>query len=118
VGDIAKIATPLAIITLGASFTFSSVRGYLREIIIVVSTKLVWVPLLTLPAAVLLGFSGEALASLLIAFASPVAVSSFSMAQQMGGDDQLAGQMVMFGTTACVLTVFFWIFLFVQMGWL
>ncbi len=116
VGDIAKIATPLAIITLGASFTFSSVRGYLREIIIVVSTKLLWVPLLTLPVAVLLGFSGEALASLLIAYASPVAVSSFSMAQQMGGDEKLAAQLVVISSAACLFTLFVWIFVLGSLG--
>ncbi len=110
VGDVAKIATPLAIIVLGASFTFSSVKGYLKDIVIVVMTKLVLVPLAVLPFAAFLGFSGEALACLLIAFASPVAVSSFSMAQQMGGDEKLAAQVVVISSAACLVTLFVWIF--------
>lgn len=117
-GSVSSVTTPLALIMLGASIQFSTVGRNVRHIIIGVGARLVLVPAICLGLAVALGFRGADLAILLALFASPAAVSSFTMAQQMGGDDQLAGQMVMFGTTACVVTVFLWIFLFVQMGWL
>lgn len=110
VSDISGIASPLAMVVLGASFTFSSLKGYLREIIITVSARLVIVPLVMLTIAVLLGFRGEALACLMIAFGSPVAVSSFAMAQQMGGDERLAAQVVVISSAACLVTLFGWIF--------
>lgn len=116
VSDISKIASPLAIIILGASFSFSSIKGYVRDITIVVLTRLIIVPLLAVVAAVLLGFTGEALACLLIAFGAPVAVSSYSMSQQMGGDETLSAQVVVISSALCLVTLFMWIFILSYMG--
>ena len=117
VGNVASIATPLALIVLGASLRFSSVGRNMRCLLFGVTSKLILVPAVFLSIAAFgLGFRGEKLAILLTLFASPTAVSSFTMAQQMGGDDELAGQLVVFGTTACVLTMFLWIFLAVSLG--
>ena len=110
VKDISSAATPLSIIVLGSEFEFSAVKGCLKELIITVGARLVIVPLIMLTAAVLLGFSGEALACILVTFGSPVAVSSFAMAQQMGGDEQLAAQLVVMSSAFCLVTLFGWIF--------
>lgn len=110
VNDVSKIASPLAMVVLGASFTFSSMKGYIKEIIITVSVRLILVPLIMLTAAILLGFRGEALACLMVAFGSPVAVSSFAMAQQMNGDEKLAAHLVVVSSAMCLLTLFVWIF--------
>ncbi|MBE7044750.1 MAG: AEC family transporter [Ruminococcaceae bacterium] len=115
VSDVAGLATPLAIITLGASFTFSSIGGYLKELFIIVFTRLFFVPLILLSIAVMLGFRGEALACLLVIFGAPVAVSSFSMAQQMGGDEQLAAQAVVMTSVFCLFSLFGWIFFLNQL---
>ncbi len=111
VSDAASIASPLAIVVLGASFTFSSIKTSLKELAITVCTRLLIVPALAVTAAVLLGFRGEALVCLMVAFGAPTAVSSFSMAQQMGGDEELAAQIVVFSSVFCLLTLFGWIFL-------
>ena len=111
VKDISGIATPLAIIVLGASFTFSSIKGYLKDILIVLSARLIIVPLIGVTSGVLVGFRGEALACLLVIFGSPVAVSSFAMSQQMGGDEKLAAQDVVTTSAFCLLTLFGWIFI-------
>ena len=57
-----------------------------------------------------LGFRDAPLAVLLTVFAAPVAVSSFTMAQQMGGDDKLAAQIVVFCTLFSILTIFLLVF--------
>ena len=116
VGDVAKIATPLSLIGLGASFTFSGIKGYWRENAIILSAKLVIIPLIALLAAVAIGFRGEALACLLVVFGSPVAVSSFAMSQQMGGDENLAAQAVVLSSAFCLVTLFLWIFVLDSMG--
>ena len=110
VKDIASIATPLAIIVLGAVFEFSDIKGNIRENAITVVTRLIIVPLIIIPIAVLFGFTGEALACILVVFGSPVAVSSFAMAQQMDGDEALASQVVTTSTVFCLVTLFLWIF--------
>ena len=38
------------------------------------------------------------------------------MAQQMGGNDDLAGAQVVFTTTFSVITVFFWVFVLKSLG--
>ncbi len=116
VSDISKIATPLAIFVLGASFTFSSIKGYVREIVFVVSLRLIFVPLIILSTAVFFGFSGDALACLLVTFASPIAVSSFAMAQQMNGDETLASHLVVISSAFCLITLFLWIFVLSAIG--
>ncbi len=110
VKDIASIATPLSIVVLGASFEFSDIKGCLRENLIVVTTRLIVVPLIIIPFAVWLGFSGEALACLLVIFASPIAVSSFAMTQQMDGDETLAVQVIATSSAFCLITLFLWVF--------
>lgn len=116
VKDISSIATPLSIIILGSVFEFSDIKGYFRENFIVVLTRLIIVPLIIIPVAVLLGFSGESLACLLVVFASPVAFSSFAMAQQMDGDQSLASQVVVLSSAFCLVTLFFWIFALSSLG--
>lgn len=116
--DVGKAATPMALFLLGASFSFSAVRGNGRDLSFAVAMKLVIVPLIFVGIALLLGFRDVPLASVLIAFGAPTAVSSFTMAQQMDGDDVLAGQIVVFTTLLSVVSLVAFIFVFKQMGWL
>jgi predicted permease len=51
-------------------------------------------------------FGGAHFAALVAAFTTPVAVSSVPMAQEMGGDSTLAGQLVVFTTISSAATVF------------
>lgn len=110
VGDVAKMATPLALITLGASFSFSDTKDYPKELFLGVFNKLILAPLIFIPIAVMLGFRNEELAALMIMLASPAAVSSFTMALQMGSDGKLAGQLVVYTSIFSVVTIFLWIF--------
>ena len=109
VSDVSKIATPLSLILLGGSFSFSNVGSYLKKTIFVVFNKLVFVPLIFIPISIAFGFRGIELLTLLLVFASPVAVSSFQMAKQMGGDSILAEQSIVFSCLFCIPTVFLWI---------
>ncbi|MBQ7324394.1 MAG: AEC family transporter [Clostridia bacterium] len=111
-----QIASPLSMVILGAGFAFSGIGKYLKEILITVSAKLVIVPLFAVTAAALLGFRGEALVCILITFGAPVAVSSFSMSQQMGGDEKLAAQNVVMSSALCLLTLFGWIWALSALG--
>ena len=92
IGDMGKVSTPLALIILGAGFQPEHVADNQKELIASVSARLIWTPLAALGCAVLLGIRGVALVSLLAIFASPNAVSSYSMAEGMGSDSELASQ--------------------------
>ena len=114
--DISSVASPLAIVVLGASFTFSSLKGYAKDSLIVVFVKLVVSPFIMLTLAAKLGFTGESLACLLVVFGSPVAVSSFAMSQQMGGDEKLSSQVIVISSVLCIFTLFVWIFALTYLG--
>lgn len=114
--DISKASTPLALIALGGSIDFKKVKSNIKQLIIGIMGKLIVTPAIILTAGILLGFRNAELAILIALSASPVAVSSFTMAREMDGDSELAAQLQMFGTTICIVTVFLWIFILKQLG--
>jgi predicted permease len=70
------------------------------------------VPLVTFTVAYLFfDFKGAHYASFIAMFATPVSVSSAPMAQEMGGDVNLAGQVVVWSTVVSAFTVFITTFL-------
>lgn len=106
---LSSIATPLALIVLGAQFEFSAIPSLKREIISGVIIRSVVVPLLGIGIAYLAfreSFGGAQFAALVAVFCTPVAVSSVPMAQEMGADAELAGQLVVFTTVTSAFTVF------------
>ena len=114
--NISAIASPLQLFLLGAFFQFSGLKTYRRELVTVSAAKLIVSPGLFLGLGALLGFRGVAFVSLIGVFASPTAVNSFTMAQQMGGDAELAGDIVVTTSAVSILTMFLWIFLFKSLG--
>lgn len=114
--SVSAIASPLQLFLLGAFFQFSGLKTYRRELVTVSIAKLIVSPGLFLGLGALLGFRGVAFVSLIGIFASPTAVNSFTMAQQMGGDAELAGDIVVMTSAASILTMFLWIFLFKSLG--
>ena len=109
VTDISKIGTPLALIILGGSFQFNDLGLYLKPLIVSVFGKLVLIPAIFISISILLGFRDIQLVALLGLFASPTSVSSYTMAQSVGANDKLAGQIVVIGSSFSVITIFGWI---------
>ena len=114
--SVSAIASPLQLFLLGAFFQFSGLKTYRRELVTVSIAKLIVSPGLFLGLGALLGFRGVAFVALIGIFAAPTAVNSFTMAQQMGGDAELAGDIVVTTSAASILTMFLWIFLFKSLG--
>ena len=114
---LSRSATPIALIALGAGFEFSAVKELRREIIWATVARLIFVPLLTIGIAVaFFNFTGHEYAAFIAAFASPVAVSSVPMAQEMKGDTELAGQIVVWTTIFSSVTLFLTIFILRLIG--
>lgn len=114
--NVSAIASPLQLFLLGAFFQFSGLKTYRRELVTVSAAKLIVSPGLFLGLGALLGFRDAAFVSLIGIFASPTAVNSFTMAQQMGGDAELAGDIVVVTSAVSMLTMFLWVFLFKSLG--
>ncbi len=113
---LANISSPLALFVLGASLDFGKARANAKLLTWSVLGRLVFVPGLFLTGAALVGIRDVSLASLIAVYASPCSVSSYPMAQQMGGNDDLAGAQVVFTTTFSVITVFFWVLILKSLG--
>lgn len=116
--NLGSIATPLALFILGASLDFGKARANGKLLVISVTGRLIGVPLIFLSLAIALGIRDVSLAALIAVFASPTSVSSFPMAQQMGGNGDLAGGQVVFTTVFSILTVFLWVFALRSLGYL
>lgn len=113
------VATPLALIVLGAQFEFSAVAGMRREIIFGVAVRTVLVPLFCIGIACLAfrdQFGGAEFAAFIALFSTPVAVSSVPMAQEMDADYVLAGQLVVWSTLVSAFTVFITVFILSLVG--
>jgi len=110
--DIAKTATPMAFIVLGGTLEFSKLRKNTGYILAGSLGRLVVTPAIIIGIALFLGMRGNAIGSLVGTIGAPVAVSSFTMAQEMDADGELAGQIVVSSTVLSILTIFFWVFIF------
>jgi predicted permease len=106
--EIADIATPLALVILGASVTFSSVKVNRKPLIIGILNRLVVVPAVGITIAILVGYRDLELILLM---------AMYAMAQQMDGDAEPAGQIVVFTTALSLLSLFFWISLLMALGY-
>ena len=116
VQDLAKLSTPIAFMILGGDLDFSKVKGNLKVASVVLTIKLVILPLIMIPMIVMMGYRDADLLSGLLAYQTPVAVSSYIMAQQAGADGQLAGQLVVFSSVLSIFTLFVTIFILRTVG--
>lgn len=115
--NMGKIASPLALIVLGARFDVSKVSFLFKQIVWGTLFKTVITPVTAITAAVLLSeytgilyLTSVEYPAFISLFASPVAVSSAVMVGEIGGDEQLAGQLVVWTSILSMFTMFLIIF--------
>ena len=109
--QIGGIASPLSLLVLGASLRWQGVKDNRRELCWTVLLKQAVIPFVMLALAVLLDFRNEELGVMVILFGAPVAVSSYPMAEAMGGDGPLAASQVVLTTIFSMGTLFVLIYL-------
>lgn len=115
--DLSDVATPLALLCLGANFEFSAIPALKKQIAMGVLLRCVIVPILGIGSALLLGcFEGGHFAVFIALFTTPLAVSAVPMAQEMNGDHELAGQILVFTTIFSTFSIFLATFVFRLLG--
>ena len=110
-------ATPFAMVLVGASLTLKSIAKNRKLVLVVSAVRLILSPLLVVPAAVLLGFRDAALIGIMTATAAPTAVVSVAMSYELGGDGELAAQIVATTSLLSLLTMFLWALALRGMGY-
>lgn len=116
VSSLAGLATTLALVVLGANLRFEELKKNRWTVSAVLLIRLVLLPLIMVSFAYAIGLRGVELFLILMIFGTPVATSSYPMAQNMGGDGQLAGQLVFVSTVASLATIFAFIFALSRLG--
>lgn len=116
VKNISSSTSTIALLVLGMRFEFGSIRREKKSLLAIILLRLIIVPAVFLPLAALLGFRGMEFAVLIPVFGSPVAVASYSIAAELGGDADLAANAIAITTAVSVFTMFLWIFVFLSAG--
>ncbi len=111
-----SLATPLALFALGGTLHFNAIGKNTRYLVAGLSLKMVILPAIVLVLLSFTSFSAVERFVIFAIFATPAAASSYPMAQNMGGDGELAGQFVVLGTVLSVITLFLWISLMGFLG--
>lgn len=110
------MTTPLALFVLGGTLHFSRIRGNAKYLVPALGLKMVLFPVAVLALGLWAGFTPVERFVLFTMFATPVAASSYPMAQNMGGDGELAGEFVVVSTVASIFTIFGWVFVLRNLG--
>lgn len=117
---ISQTASPMSLIALGGQFELSVVKPLIKQIVLGVTWRILLVPMIALGFAIYLEkyIAGMefAYAGLIALFATPAAVSTAIMVKEMGGDEKLAGQIVIWSSVFSIFTLFGFIVFFRAMG--
>lgn len=111
VDSIASTATPMALLTIGASFDLSAAKKKLIPAAAASFVKLFLLPAVFIPAAVLFGFKGSALVSIFVMVGAPTTVTAYIMSKNMNGDHVLSSNIIMLSTLVSSVSITFWVFL-------
>lgn len=123
ISNLKAMCTPLALLVLGGQFEFSAVKGLRKEIFWATISRILIAPLIGIGCAILLSAHTDLLScgvneypALVAMFGSPVAVSSAVMAGNMGSDEQLATQLVVWTSIFSIVTIFTEVCILMGMG--
>lgn len=106
-----NLASPLALIGLGASFEFCDVKEKWKQTTGVTAIKLLLWCMIFLPIAVSMGFRNEKLVAILVMLGSATTSSCFIMAKNMGHEGKISSCAVMVTTLLSSFTLTMWLFI-------
>ena len=116
IGSVANTATPLALISIGASFEGKKALKKMKPTLLASFIKLILLAGLFLPLAVFFGYRNQELMALLVMLGSPTTVSSYIMAKNTGNDGTLTSSIIVLTTLLSSLTLTLWIFVLKSFG--
>lgn len=103
-GIVTGMSLPMALIAIGASFSFRKLQGDIVTASIATFMKIALLPLLVAIVLQLLGVGGVDLAVGVILAGSPTATAAYIMALQMKSDAELSGTIIMLSTLLSIFT--------------
>ena len=116
VSDVAALATPLGLMSMGATFEFKKAAKAVKPALLASFIKLFLLVALIMPIAVKMGFVGEQIVALLVMLGSATTVSCYIMAKSMGHEGTLSSSIIMMTTLGCGFSLTFWLYVFRTIG--
>ena len=114
--NIAVLASPLALLGLGAGFEGRKAVKKLVPTTVASAVKLFILPAIFLPLAVFMGFTHEKLVAILVMLGSPTTVSCYIMAKNMGHEGTLTSSVVVATTFFSSVSLTLFLFILRSMG--
>lgn len=113
-----SLATPLALLSIGASFDWKRMGKKIFAVGWATALKLGILPLLAVLAGRVMGFPTEDVITLYVLFGVPTSTVSFIFAVAMEGDGELASSIIMSTTLFSVFSTTLFVFAFKTLGML
>ena len=118
IDNVVKMATPLALITLGAGFEGKEALAKMKPTLWAAFIKLIGQAAIFIPIAIALGFTGEKLIAIMVMLAAPATPSCYIMAKNMKNDGALTASIIVTTTLLAAFTLTGWIFILRSMGYI
>lgn len=109
--NFSPLATPLALIGLGAGFEGRKALAKIKPTVISTIIKLFLMPAIFLPMAAKLGFTNEKMVAILIMLGAPTTVSCYIMSRNMGHEGVLSSSCVVSTTFLSSVFITLWLYL-------
>ncbi|WEG11898.1 AEC family transporter [Pullulanibacillus sp. KACC 23026] len=116
IDQVSPIATPLALITIGATFNFQGSIKKLLPTVYASVLKLIIFPLAAVMLATAWGFSTQDVLLIYVLFGVPTSTTSYIMTAAMDGDSELSSNIIMMTTLLSVFSMTAFIFVFKTIG--
>ncbi|MDN4503050.1 AEC family transporter [Alteromonadaceae bacterium BrNp21-10] len=104
-GYLAQLTLPLALVCIGASLEWKSLKVNHKAALVATLLKLVILPGVIVISAILFGIKGEALGVLFLMMATPTAAAAYVMSHQMTLHGSLAAEIITLSTLFSPITV-------------
>lgn len=116
IADVGDVALLMALVCMGGMLSFASVLDHWRMLVISLSARLVLVPLVAVTAFAAIGYRDLALVAVLAISGAPNAVAGAPMADAMGANGALAGEIVAASSAVSIVTIFMFVFVMRNLG--
>ena len=116
VTNLGSLATPLGLMSMGATFDFKKALGNAKVAFLASFIKLFVLVAVFMPIAVHMGFAGEQIVAILVMLGSATTVSCYIMSKSMGHEGVLSSSIIMLTTFGCSFSLTFWLFILKSFG--
>ena len=102
-------ALPMLLLCVGASIRISALRAHSAALVLAVLAKLLVLPVVMMVVGITLGLDKDVLLVLVVLAVAPTATSSFTLAQELGGDAPLMAEIITVQTLVAAIGIPLWV---------